>query len=187
MKTVFLEQAEFNPAVRMYWLITGALVFIASIVGIPLLLLYVPIAWFFTGIHFDRLRCRMTEKFLKVEKGVWERVEKNVPLEQITDMAIVEGPLMRLLGVKCLTVETAGQSENGALVKLYGIKEVELFRDRVLAQRELIRLGHQKGAADLDPGQETQKEILASLQRIEVLLEAQSVHESQAELPTKAE
>ena len=93
-----------------------------------------------TQKYLSRMKCELSEKFLKVEKGVMVKVEKNIPLDQITDLGLVEGPVMRLFGLKEISVETAGQSAEGALVKLIGIMDVENFRDSVLKQRDLLIL-----------------------------------------------
>ena len=45
---------------------------------------------------------------------------------------------MRYLGLRGLSVETAGQSGQGSLIQLVGIEGAEDFRAAVLAQRERI-------------------------------------------------
>ena len=139
-----LRQATFNPQVRTYWLLTGALILTVSIVGIPLLILWLPIGYALTGRYMERLRCVLTEKNLHVARGVLVRQEKTVPLDKITDLAMSHGPIMRSLGLRGLSVETAGQSGPGSLIKLVGIEGTEEFRAAVLAQRE--RVGASGGA-----------------------------------------
>ncbi len=140
-----LRQAAFNPQVRKYWLLTGALILTASIVGIPLLIFWFPIGYALTGRYMERLRCVLTEKNLHVARGVLVRQEKTVPLDKITDLAMSHGPIMRSLGLRGLSVETAGQSGPGSLIKLVGIEGTEEFRAAVLAQRE--RVGASGGAS----------------------------------------
>ena len=140
-----LRQATFDPQVRTYWLLTGALILTVSIVGIPLLILWLPIGYALTGRYMERLRCVLTEKNLHVARGVLVRQEKTVPLDKITDLAMSHGPIMRALGLRGLSVETAGQSGPGSLIKLVGIEGTEEFRAAVLAQRE--RVGASGGAS----------------------------------------
>ncbi len=171
MSDTILLSGSFNPRLKTYMLCQWLGVLLISVIGIPLLLLF-PVIQALINRHFQALSCEMTEKFLKVRKGVFVKVEKNVPLEQITDMGIVEGPLMRLLGIKQLSVETAGQSSQGALVKLLALDEVEQFRDKVLRQRDNLRKttgshGEATGTAD---SAGVQERILATLERIETLL-----------------
>ncbi|MEE4173681.1 MAG: PH domain-containing protein [Xanthomonadales bacterium] len=133
-----IREASFDPKVKTYWLLSGAVVFVITIIGIPLLLLWFPLGFIFTGRYLDRMSCTLTSKSLKVRKGVLVRVEKTIPLEKITDMALVQGPIMRAMDIHRLTVETAGQSGAGALVSLTGIVMAEDFREAVLAQRDAM-------------------------------------------------
>lgn len=177
-----IRQASFDPRVKTYWLLSGALIFVLSIVGIPLLLLWFPLGFFFTGRYLDRMECTLTPKALKVKKGLLVRVEKTIPLEKITDMALIQGPIMRALDIERLTVETAGQSGAGALVSLTGVVLAQDFREAVLAQRD-------KMADRLEAAEETTTapaqgvdvetlnlltEIRDSVQRIERLLGSRS-------------
>jgi putative membrane protein len=84
------------------------------------------------------MKCVLTKKTLQVGKGALTRLEKTVPLDQITDLGLVQGPIMRLLGLEALSVETAGQSSDGALAKLIGIVDTRQFRDAVLTQRDAL-------------------------------------------------
>lgn len=133
-----LYEASFDSDVRTYWLLTGALILTVSIVGIPLLILWFPLGYALTGRYLERVRCVLTEKNLHVARGVLVRQEKTVPLDKITDLAMSHGPIMRALGLRGLSVETAGQSGQGSLIKLVGIEGTEEFRAAVLAQRERV-------------------------------------------------
>ncbi|MEX0329960.1 MAG: PH domain-containing protein [Puniceicoccaceae bacterium] len=134
-----IRTAEFNERVCTYWLLNGIILCIVTIVGIPFLLIWVPIGLYLTKRFLDRMECILTEKNLKVHKGIFTRVEKTIPLEKITDLGLVQGPIMRYFDVHQLTVETAGQSTGGPLVSLTGIKDVKDFRETVLAQRDSLR------------------------------------------------
>ena len=90
-------------------------------------------------------RNSLSRKNLYVVRGILIRQEKTVPLDKITDMAMFHGPIMRHFGLRGLSVETAGQSDFGSLIKLIGIEGTEDFRTAVLAQRE--RIGGSDGAS----------------------------------------
>lgn len=172
----YLRKAEFNPKVCTYWLLSVALVLTVTIVGIPLLLLWFPIGFVFTKRHLDRMECLLTEKALKVNKGIFVRVEKTIPLEKITDMGMVQGPIMRYFDLHTLTVETAGQSAEGALVSLTGIKDAKAFREAVLSQRDAISAPSPHSTPEAvrqDPSDASSllSEIRDSLLRIEAKLE----------------
>ncbi len=133
-----IRKAEFNTKVCTYWLLSGATILTSTIVGIPLLLLWFPIGLVFTKRYLDRMECQLTDKTLKVKKGIFIRIEKTIPLEKITDMGMVQGPIMRYFNLHKLTVETAGQSGQGALVSLTGIVDAKSFRQAVLNQRDHV-------------------------------------------------
>ncbi len=131
-------EAEFNPKVRTYWLMSGAMVLAITVVGIVL----IPI-WFLVGTALVErilrcMSCRLTTKSLAIGKGIWFRTEKTIPLDKITDVGLVSGPLMRYFNIEALSVETAGQSAEGSLVNLVGVVDTRKFRDAVLRQKELL-------------------------------------------------
>jgi len=174
-----IRKAEFNSKVCTYWLLSGALILCYTIVGIPLLLLWFPIGLVFTKRYLDRMECLLTEKTLKVRKGILVRVEKTIPLDKITDMGMVQGPIMRHFDLHKLTVETAGQSGPGALVSLTGIKDVKTFREAVLNQRDAIAAASSKSTSETRRQASSDEnsllsEIRDSLLRIEVKLDGDS-------------
>jgi putative membrane protein len=177
-EAVYLRKAEFDPKVKTYWLLSGVFLCIVTIVGIPFLIIWVPMALWLTGRFLARMECLLTKKALKVKKGLLVRVEKTIPLEKITDMAMIQGPIMRWLGLYRLTVETAGQSSGaagGSLVSLVGIVDAQDFREAVLEQRDLIteRGARSEQAAPAPAGtaaDPTLVDIRDALLRIERLL-----------------
>ena len=133
-----IRDAQFNPRVRSYWLLGGTLGLAATIVGIVLVPVWIIAGRWITGRYLDRMSCTLTERTLKVRKGLLVRVEKTVPLDKITDLGLVQGPIMRYFDVEAISIETAGQSGTGPLVRLAGIVDARGFRDAVLRQRDLI-------------------------------------------------
>ena len=136
-KEQMILKAEFSDNVCKYWLLSGALTCVLSIVGIPFLLIWIPLGLVFTRRYLQSMECVLTSRALKVKKGILVRTEKTIPLEKITDMGMRQGPVMRAMGLHTLTVETAGQTgAGGALVALTGIIGAEAFREAVLEQRD---------------------------------------------------
>lgn len=130
--------AHFHANLGLYWLVAGAVFFTVSIVGIPLLLLWFPLGLWAVRRYIANMSAELTEQKLIVRKGLLTRTENTIPLDKITDMALIQGPLMRLFGIHKLTVETAGQSGHGALINLVGVVDVQAFRERVLYQKSLL-------------------------------------------------
>ena len=133
-----IREATFDRKVRTYWLLSGALILTATVVGIVLLPFWFLIGNFVIERYLRRLRCVLTDRSLQVRKGLLIRVEKTVPLDKITDVGLVQGPVMRFLDLEALSVETAGQSSQGALIQLTGITDAHEFRDAVLKQRDVV-------------------------------------------------
>ena len=145
--------AEFNDAVTTYWLLNGILLCIVTVVGIVFLPFWIIGGKFVTRKYLASHRCTLTDRSLKVGKGILTKIEKTVPLDRITDVAILEGPIMRYFGIEALSVETAGQSSVGSLISLAGIKEGRKFRDAVLEQREkLVGSSEKASTATSDSG-----------------------------------
>ena len=130
--------AEFNDRVTLYWLLNGALIMTVTVIGIVLLPIWFLVGRAVTRRYLRSFRCTLTNRSLKFAKGTFVRVEKTVPLDRITDIGLVQGPVMRLFDIEALLIETAGQSSQGSLVQLAGIKDGRRFRDAVLAQRDLV-------------------------------------------------
>lgn len=161
-----IERAEFNPKVCTYWLLSGTVVLCVTIVGIPLAVLWFVFGSLLTRKWLARMECVLTERTLIVKKGVMVRVEKTIPLEKITDLAMVQGPIMRAFDLHALSVETAGTSGPGALVSLVGIVDAPDFREKVLRQRDAVAGGKGSGEATEGGG-----DVVAVLERISATLE----------------
>jgi len=170
-----LWEAKFNPKVKTYWLLSGAFLLLVTVIGIPLLPFWFLLGNYFTGRYLSHMRCTLTTGTLEYSKGMFVRVEKTVPLDKITDLGLLHGPIMRHYGLHALSVETAGQSSAGALVKLIGVVDTENFRSAVLAQRDKVvaaLAGGESAGPQLSAGQHTGAdalltEIRDTLHRIE--------------------
>ncbi|MEM9302945.1 MAG: PH domain-containing protein [Pseudomonadota bacterium] len=169
-----IAEAEFNPAVKTYWLLSGAVIFVVTIIGIPLLIFWFAIGLWATGRYLANMSATLTTRRLIVKRGIFVRVEKTVPLDKITDLGMVEGPIMRALNVQKLTVETAGQSGAGALVGLTGVIDAQGFREKTLAARDAMIESAAPAATPAEAPAATDDRVVAllgtisaSLQRIE--------------------
>lgn len=177
---IVIRTAVFNPKVKNYWVLSSVLVFVVTIFGIPLLLIWLPIALKVCGRYLASLECVLTNKAVKLKSGVWNKVEKTIPLDKITDMGLVQGPIMRAMDLERLTVETAGSSAPGALASVIGVVDARGFRDAVMKQKELLASGSagaeeaqvMAAAAPSNPRSEEEslqllREIRDSLHRLE--------------------
>jgi len=172
-----LLDARFDPRVKSYWLWKPVLALTLGIVTIPIAILYAIIAGFFIDRYLANLRCTLTARTLDIKKGIWNKTESTIPLDKITDLQLLQGPVMRYFGLHGFKVETAGQSSptGGALVNIIGIVDTKAFRKAVLEQRDRMEGSASTvpvdRAAALGSGDRQTTELLTeirdSLQRIE--------------------
>ncbi|NNC90485.1 MAG: PH domain-containing protein [Akkermansiaceae bacterium] len=166
-----IATAEFDRKTGVYWMLSTLIVLCVTVVGIPIAVVWLFVGLIFTNRYLARMECALTTNTLKVGKGILTRVEKTIPLEKITDMAMVQGPIMRAMGLYKLTVETAGTSGPGALVALTGIVDAPVFREKVLAQRDRISGAKSDSAGSPSAAGDSHLAILGeirdSLRRIE--------------------
>lgn len=131
-----IRQATFNPKVRQYWTLVWVLVSAITVVGLVLTPFVALIAWIVSSKILKAMSAQLLERKLVVKRGIFFVVEKSIPLEKITDIALSQGPVMRFFGLYQLSFETAGQSAAGALVSLIGINEATDFREAILKQKD---------------------------------------------------
>lgn len=138
-----LRVATFDPRLKTYWLLVALFGFSASVVGIPIAILWAVIGPAIHKRQYEALECELTERTLNFRKGFLFRVQKNVPLDKITDLALNEGPILRYLGLCSLTVETAGGGTGTATgnAVLVGIEDALDFRNAVMRQRDRVTSG----------------------------------------------
>jgi putative membrane protein len=167
--TALTVRAQFNPLIRLYLLLTIGLQLAASLIGLPLAVIWFCGAGQWWARHyFDRLSCELTPEHLRFRKGIIFTVEKTIPLENIQDVTFIEGPLLRHFHLATLKLETAGQSVGQAHdMHLTGIIDAMAFRERILAGRKAAR------AAAVEPTDERVllAQVVARLDRIAALLD----------------
>ncbi|MEM1185321.1 MAG: PH domain-containing protein [Planctomycetota bacterium] len=169
-----LRVAEFDPKVKTYWLLSTIILCVVTVIGIPFLIIVIPLCLLFMDRYLDNLACVLTDRTLEIKRGVLSKTESTIPLEKITDLQMHQGPVMRALGLQGFRVETAGQTTGaagGGLVNMIGIVDTRRFREAVLAQRD-GREGSAKAAPASTtemPGDaaETLRDIRDTLHRIE--------------------
>jgi hypothetical protein len=68
------------------------------------------------------------------KRGVWFRKTGIVPYNRITNVDIVQGPVMRIFGISNLKIETAGgnSGKNSAEIQLEGIADPEPLRAMIM-------------------------------------------------------
>lgn len=133
-----LTAARFEDKLRTYWFLRVVLICVATVVGIVILPIWLlGLGQWYVGRSFEALKCELHKRTLVVKRGIFFKVEKTIPLDKIQDLTVKEGPLLRMLGLRSLKMETAGQGTPGASeADLIGIVDPLTFRDEVLRQRD---------------------------------------------------
>jgi putative membrane protein len=139
--TTLPVRAAFNPLIRPYLVLQVGFSLAASIIGLPLALIwFLGVGQWWARHYFDRLECELGTRSLRFRKGILFQVEKTIPLENIQDVTFIEGPVLRHFNLAVLKFETAGHAEAGAHdMKLVGIIDAHAFRACILAARDALR------------------------------------------------
>ncbi|MAF66728.1 MAG: hypothetical protein CMJ84_13855 [Planctomycetes bacterium] len=172
-KEEILLEAEFDQRLKTYYLLGALLPMAAMFVTIPLIPIWLlGLGQYLCRRHFDSLEAELSHRSLNIRRGFLVRVQKTVPLDKITDLALHEGPILRHFGLCSLKVETAGGGSGSSMgqVSLPGVVDAVAFRDAVLNQRDRVAGAGGAGPMD-DPAREpVLEEIRDTLRRIETLL-----------------
>jgi putative membrane protein len=165
-----LASAQFDKRLIIYWWLMSTFTMLVTVVGVLFIPVWIFIGYFVHQKQYQNLGMDLTDRSLNVRKGWLFRKQQNVPLDKITDMAVIEGPILSALGLCHLTIETAGGSGGGGSASLTGVIDALGFRDLVLKQRDGV--AHQGiGATSMQtqpsPTESVLVEIRDILRRIE--------------------
>ena len=167
--------AQFNPLIRPYLVVSIGFAMALSIIGIPLALIwFCGVGQWWARHYFDLLQCELGDRTLRFRKGILFQVEKTIPLENIQDVTFIEGPLLRHFHLSTLKFETAGHSAGQANdMHLTGIIDAHEFRNRIIEAREALRaqrVGHAVAATTGAEPTDTLERIATRLDEIAALL-----------------
>lgn len=170
MSEKIILEATFNPKVKTYFLINALFVTTVLVFTIPLLPIVAVVVWFIADKQLKAMSAKLLARKLVVKRGIWFVVEKSIPLEKITDVAMTQGPLMRMFNLYELSFETAGTAAPGALVKLVGINDAADFRESILAQKDnLISNKHSKDDSPMSQNNAADNSSLVTNQDLQTL------------------
>ncbi len=95
-------------------------------------------------LYYGTVRYLLTTTEMTWGRGVLWRQTGIVPYNRITNVDIIQGPVMRLFGISNLRIQTAGYSANQlAEIKLQGIRDPESLRSIIM---DFVRSGHSVSA-----------------------------------------
>ncbi|HDR74012.1 MAG TPA: PH domain-containing protein [Methanoculleus sp.] len=142
-----------------------------AVIALVLLLLLVSFWSFWIPLYYRTVVYRLSGDEISWRRGVWFRRTGIVPYSRITNVDIVQGPVMRRFGISSLKIQTAGYSAQAqAELSLEGIEEPEELREVIM---EFVRGTKNAGDATGMEGEprSTDAALLAEVKAIRELLE----------------
>jgi len=101
-----LASAQFDRRLIIYWWLMANFMLLVTMVGVLLIPVWVIIGYFVHKKQYENLGMDLTDRSLNVRKGWLFKKQQNIPLDKITDMAVIEGPILSAMGLCHLTIET---------------------------------------------------------------------------------
>jgi len=111
------------------WIITGA-----TLTGV-FILIVIFVAW--VRLYYVSMWYELRDDEMSWKRGVWFRRTGIVPYNRITNLDVIQGPVMRRLGISTLSIQTAGYSGQAVPeIRIEGIEHADDLREVI---RSLVR------------------------------------------------
>jgi len=193
---IFLLNTPFKPSAALTtWFIVDfmlIIVLILSCIIVPMIIASA-IDWIITGITFTSVIIlivifaawvrlyyismwyELRDDEMSWKRGVWFRRTGIVPYNRITNLDVIQGPVMRMLGISTLSIQTAGYSGQAVPeIRIEGIEHADDLRELI---RSLVRQsgmqGDGTGGGILPITVPTDQKIIEELVKIRTILEQQ--------------
>jgi membrane protein YdbS with pleckstrin-like domain len=128
-----------------------------ALAPVALVVAVVPDVIAYVAIHlrYDTTWYVMTDRSLRIRRGVWIIQEMTITYQNVQNMRITQGPVERHFGIARLTVETAGASADphqgrggiGNRAMIEGVRDPQRLRERIL---DRLKRSRGAGLGDLD-------------------------------------
>jgi len=103
-------------------------IYLAAIIILPIAFI---IYW--NPLYYRSIVYRLDNEEMSWKRGVWFRQTGIVPYNRITNVDIVQGPLMRFYKISDLKIQTAGYSgQKNSEISIKGVDNPEEIRDIIL-------------------------------------------------------
>jgi uncharacterized membrane protein YdbT with pleckstrin-like domain len=115
---------------------------LAFVTFAPFCLSYILYAVYFfwlAGKQAAALKYWIQDSTIRIDEGIFLRKRKSIPLDRITDIVLIQGPIMRFFGIWWLHLQTAGSNnQQGPEGVLQGVLDPEAVRDFIMEARDRI-------------------------------------------------
>ena len=119
------------PLLLIYWIGLRSV----GLPVLPLMILYICGVAYFAVAWVKMLRYGLTDTTLLINEGIWFKSRKTIPLDKITDLELVQGPLLRVLGMWIIKVQTASTGSQMPAARLIGLVNPEQIREEILTAK----------------------------------------------------
>lgn len=106
------------------------------------------LGWKFAKEQANRLHYWIEFNTLRVDGGLWWLQRKAIPLVQITDIKLTQGPILRSFGIWSVYIQTAGQGTMCPEAQLFGLSDPESARDSLLDAIEKVAKHSESACAE---------------------------------------
>lgn len=116
------------------WMFVDSIFTILIVIGLAVLGVCVVFACIWAPLYYKSVVYHLNDTEMTWKRGVFFRKTGIVPYNRITNVDIVQGPIMRLFGISHLKIETAGggASKSSAEIQLEGISDPEPLRQLIM-------------------------------------------------------
>lgn len=116
------------------WMFVDSFFRIFLIIGIAALAVCVIFACIWAPLYYKSVVYHLNGTEMTWRRGVFFRKTGIVPYNRITNVDIVQGPVMRVFGIYHLKIETAGggASKNSAEIQIEGVENPEPIRQLIM-------------------------------------------------------
>ena len=98
------------------------------------------VAYVAIHLRYDTMWYVMTDRTLRVRRGIWEILEHTITFENVQNVYVVRGPIQQIFRFSTIVVETAGASKHehqnvhavGNKVIMQGIDNPEEIRELIM-------------------------------------------------------
>ena len=105
---------------------------VAVVITVPVLAVIVFVVYWIP-LYYESIAYRLTVTEITWQRGVWFRQTGIVPYNRITNVDIVQGPLMRFFSFSAVRVQTAGYSAQArAEIVLNGIADPKDLEEKIM-------------------------------------------------------
>jgi membrane protein YdbS with pleckstrin-like domain len=105
---------------------------VAAAIALPVLAVIVFVVYWIP-LYYGSIAYRLTVTEITWQRGVWFRQTGIVPYNRITNVDIIQGPLMRYFSFSALRVQTAGYSAQArAEIILTGIEDPKDLQEKIM-------------------------------------------------------